>query len=61
MHTQWPGNGSAGDATFDKFYASTVPSLDSETETTAKIIAAGSQLLDQIGVSVTAIRVKLVS
>ncbi|KAF8897146.1 Alpha/Beta hydrolase protein [Infundibulicybe gibba] len=49
LHTQWPGNGTMGDATFDRFYASTVPSLVSDLESSEKIRAAGSQLLDQIG------------
>ncbi|KAG6833593.1 hypothetical protein H0H87_004220 [Tephrocybe sp. NHM501043] len=49
LHTQWPGNGSAGDPIFDNFFASTVPSLDNETETAMKIRAAGSALLDNIG------------
>ncbi|RDB20531.1 hypothetical protein Hypma_012394 [Hypsizygus marmoreus] len=49
LHTQWPGNGSVGDATFDNFYGSTMPSLDSDAETAAKMRAAGSKLLDQIG------------
>ncbi len=50
LHTQWPGNGSVGDPIFDNFYAATVPSLVSEEESSMKIRAAGSVLLDQIGV-----------
>ncbi|KAF8075977.1 Alpha/Beta hydrolase protein [Lyophyllum atratum] len=49
LHTQWPGNGSIGDPVFDNFYASTMPSLDSDAETAMKIKAAGSKLLDKIG------------
>ncbi|KAJ7283376.1 Alpha/Beta hydrolase protein [Mycena rebaudengoi] len=49
LHTRWPGNGSVGDPTFDKFYASTVPSLISFAEEGQKIQNAGAQLLDQIG------------
>ncbi|KAG6918211.1 hypothetical protein DXG01_015804 [Tephrocybe rancida] len=49
LHTQWPGNGSLGDPVFDNFFASTVPSLDDETETATKIRVAGSALLDKIG------------
>ncbi|KAJ7047770.1 alpha/beta-hydrolase [Mycena alexandri] len=49
LHTQWPGNGSMGDPTFDKFFASNVPSLNSTTEEAQKINDAGSLLLDQIG------------
>lgn len=44
------GNGSVGDPVFDKFYASTVPSLNSSAEEAQKIKNAGSLLLDQIGV-----------
>ncbi|KAF9036061.1 alpha/beta-hydrolase [Hymenopellis radicata] len=49
LHTQWPGNGSVGDPFFDNFYASTVPSLSSNEETSVKTKAAGSLLLDRIG------------
>ncbi|KAK7029798.1 AB hydrolase-1 domain-containing protein [Favolaschia claudopus] len=49
LHTQWPGNGSVGDPTFDNFYASTVPSLNSTTEEAMKIKDAAPKLLDQIG------------
>ncbi|KAH0587092.1 hypothetical protein H2248_005910 [Termitomyces sp. 'cryptogamus'] len=49
LHTQWPGNGSLGDPIFNVFYASTVPSLDSDAETAMKIREAGSALLDKIG------------
>ncbi|KAF7326892.1 AB hydrolase-1 domain-containing protein [Mycena venus] len=49
LHTQWPGSGSVGDPVFDRFYASTVPSLNSTTEEAMKIKSAGSLLLDQIG------------
>ncbi|KAF9535188.1 alpha beta-hydrolase [Crepidotus variabilis] len=48
--TQWPGNGSRGDPTFDNFYASMVPSLSSQVETSFKFRAAGALLLDRIGV-----------
>ncbi|KAJ6508556.1 Alpha/Beta hydrolase protein [Mycena sanguinolenta] len=49
LHTQWPGNGSMGDPIFDRFFASTVVSLNSTTEQAMKIKEAGSLLLDQIG------------
>ncbi|KAJ7229045.1 Alpha/Beta hydrolase protein [Mycena pura] len=49
LHTQWPGNGSVGDPVFDKFYASTVPSINNNTEEALLIKNAGSQLLDLIG------------
>jgi pimeloyl-ACP methyl ester carboxylesterase len=39
-----------GDAVFDAFYSSTVPSLVSEEETSQKMKDAGPALLDEIGV-----------
>lgn len=52
LHTQWPGNGSVGDPIFNNFFASTVPSLNSEIETVTKLKAAVTQLLDMIGVCI---------
>ncbi|KAK7061361.1 AB hydrolase-1 domain-containing protein [Favolaschia claudopus] len=49
LHTQWPGNGSVGDPIFDEFFASTVPSLATQSEQAEKIKHAGSLLLDKIG------------
>ncbi|KAF5357601.1 hypothetical protein D9758_007417 [Tetrapyrgos nigripes] len=49
LHTQWPGSGVAGDPIFDNFFASTVPGLVSDEESSVKMKAAGSKLLDQIG------------
>ncbi|KAF9488103.1 alpha/beta-hydrolase [Pleurotus eryngii] len=49
LHTQWPGNGSVGDTTFDNFFASVMPSLVSEAESSERMRVAGSQLLDEIG------------
>jgi hypothetical protein len=49
LHTQWPGSGVAGDPVFDNFYASNVPSLVSDEESSVLMKAAGSKLLDQIG------------
>ncbi|KAJ8523516.1 hypothetical protein ONZ45_g97 [Pleurotus djamor] len=49
LHTQWPGNGSMGDAVFETFFASIVPSLISEAESSEKMKQAGSKLLDKIG------------
>ena len=31
LHTQWPGKGEPGDAVFDQFYASQVPSIQNFT------------------------------
>ncbi|OJD29712.1 alpha beta-hydrolase [Diplodia corticola] len=50
-HTQWPGNGTQGDAYFDDYYASTVPFYKGEAavqQTTFQ--SAGAALLDRIGV-----------
>ncbi|KIM38715.1 hypothetical protein M413DRAFT_447663 [Hebeloma cylindrosporum] len=49
LHTQWPGNGSRGDETFDNFYASILPFLSSNEEASKKIRSAGVALLDKIG------------
>lgn len=54
LHTQWPGNGTAGDDVFDHFYASIVPHLQSDVEAAEKLRRAGSMLLDRIGVSIIA-------
>ena len=48
-HTQWPGTGLKGDATFDTFYATQVESIASHEETQKLIQNAGAQLLDKIG------------
>jgi hypothetical protein len=50
--TQWLGNGSVGDDTFDKFYSSIVPGLVSNVEASEKMKHAGSALLDQVGVRI---------
>lgn len=52
LHTQWPGTGRRGDATFDAFYASQVESLHSDIETQTLNQAAGAALLDKIGPAV---------
>lgn len=49
LHTQWPGSGRRGDATFDAFYATQVESLLSDAETQTLNQAAGAALLDKIG------------
>ncbi|KAK4460643.1 putative fusarubin cluster-esterase [Cladorrhinum samala] len=49
LHTQWPGNGSTGDAVFEAFYSSQIQSI---ANTTAQQLAgqiAVAQLLDRIG------------
>lgn len=48
--TQWPGSGCKGDPIFDAFYRSIVPSLTSTIQTSELMKAAGSELLDKIGV-----------
>jgi len=49
LQTQWPGTGIQGDPIFDAFYRSIAPSLVNDTETSLKIKAAGTALLDRIG------------
>ncbi len=48
LHTQWPGEGRAGDPVFDQFYASQVAYLDN-AESEPLMRAAGAALLDRIG------------
>jgi pimeloyl-ACP methyl ester carboxylesterase len=48
LHTQWPGKGEPGDATFDQFYASQLPSIPI-AEATLLNRDAIVALLDQIG------------
>ncbi|RDA94962.1 hypothetical protein CP533_0121 [Ophiocordyceps camponoti-saundersi (nom. inval.)] len=45
-HSRWPGSGVKGDAIFDAFFASTVPSLPDDVPATQR---AGIALLDRIG------------
>ncbi|KAL4895591.1 Alpha/Beta hydrolase protein [Aspergillus ambiguus] len=47
-HTQWPGTGLMGDPIFDAFYASTVPSVDSEIEVETIMRRVGVSLLLEI-------------
>ncbi|KIK65656.1 hypothetical protein GYMLUDRAFT_39157 [Collybiopsis luxurians FD-317 M1] len=50
LHTQWPGNGIAGeDPFFDSFYASVMPSLRNAVELSEKTRNTGVKLLDLIG------------
>ncbi|TFK43325.1 alpha beta-hydrolase [Crucibulum laeve] len=48
LHTKWPGNGSVGDPIFDEFFASTMPSINSDVATSVRIKAAGPLVLDKI-------------
>jgi pimeloyl-ACP methyl ester carboxylesterase len=48
MHTQWPGNGAPGDAIFDQFFASQLPSIPLAEATIFNRDAIVS-LLDKIG------------
>lgn len=52
LHTQWPGSGRMGDATFDAYYASSVQFLSYATYQQSTVQAAGAILLDRIGKSV---------
>ncbi len=49
LHTQWPGSGQPGDATFDQFYASQVPSIVDFAKQQEINRDAGIALLDKIG------------
>jgi pimeloyl-ACP methyl ester carboxylesterase len=49
LHTQWPGTGQPGDATFDQFYASQVPSVVNFAKQQEINRDAGIALLDRIG------------
>jgi pimeloyl-ACP methyl ester carboxylesterase len=49
LHTQWPGAGQAGDAAFDQFYASQVPSVASFAKQQEINRDALVALLDRIG------------
>ncbi|PPQ74326.1 hypothetical protein CVT24_000428 [Panaeolus cyanescens] len=48
LHTQWPGNGSMNDPTFDNFYTSIVPAISSAVESSKKVQDAGVLLLEKI-------------
>jgi pimeloyl-ACP methyl ester carboxylesterase len=49
LHTQWPGSGAQGDATFDTFYASQVETIGDEGLIEEMNREAGAKLLDRIG------------
>jgi pimeloyl-ACP methyl ester carboxylesterase len=51
-HTQWPGAGQPGDATFEQFYMSQFPSLIDYPKQQEINSAAGVALLDRIGPAV---------
>jgi len=51
-HTQWPGAGVAGDATFDHFYATQVESAADVSAGEHMMREAGSALLERIGPSI---------
>jgi len=49
LHNQWPGTGQPGDAAFDQFYASQMPSVASFAKQQEINRDAGVALLDRIG------------
>jgi pimeloyl-ACP methyl ester carboxylesterase len=49
LHTQWPGQGTAGDPVFDQFFASQLPSIADFTEQQELNRDALIALLDKIG------------
>jgi pimeloyl-ACP methyl ester carboxylesterase len=52
QHSQWPGDGVAGDPVFDQFYASQVPRASDTAQVEAMAREAGIDLLERIGPSV---------
>ena len=52
LHTQWPGPGTQGDATFDAFFASQVETIGDEGMIEEINREAGAKLLDRIGPAV---------
>jgi len=49
LHTQWPGDGTPGDAVFDQFFATQVESMNDVGAGEQMMRDAGSALLDRIG------------
>lgn len=49
LHTQWPGNGTMGDAIFDAFYSSNVQFIANATLQESTVQKGGAALLDKIG------------
>ena len=52
LHTQWPGQGTAGDPTFDAFFATQVETIGDEALIESINREAGAKLLDRIGPAV---------
>lgn len=52
LHTEWPGNGVAGDSVFDQFYAAQLPLIESASFQQLLNRHAGVALLDRIGPSI---------
>jgi pimeloyl-ACP methyl ester carboxylesterase len=52
LHSQFPGKGNQGDADFDQFFSSQMPSITDFTEQQALNRDAGAALLDKIGPAV---------
>src|SRR5258707_6240399 len=49
LHTQWPGSGAPGDAVFDQFFASQLPSIEDYAEQQVLNRDALLALLEKIG------------
>jgi pimeloyl-ACP methyl ester carboxylesterase len=49
LHTQWPGEGSPDDPTFDAFFAGEIQSQTNATKAATNNVAAFTALLDKIG------------
>ena len=52
LHTQWPGNAQPGDAAFDNYFASNVPSMENRDGQGRMNVDALAALLDRIGPSI---------
>ncbi|EKM55399.1 uncharacterized protein PHACADRAFT_195432 [Phanerochaete carnosa HHB-10118-sp] len=49
LHSQWPGNGTLGDPTFDEFFKSMVQSLNNGTQPELEMQAAAADLFNKTG------------
>ena len=49
LHTQWPGEGTPGDPTFDQYWASNAPSMTARVAASRNNVEALAALVDRIG------------
>ena len=55
LHTQWPGTGDPGDAAFDNYFASNVPSMEDRGMQSRMNVDALAALLDRVGPSIVVV------